>query len=48
MLAGRILRRDIDFRGYDDVYRLDGVYSCLEMIGREQSEETLVNYGKTD
>lgn len=48
MLAGRILRRDIDFRGNDDVYRLDGVYSCLEMIGREQSEETLVNYGKTD
>ena len=48
MLAGQILRQDIEFCGKDGVYSLDGVYSCQEMIGREQSEETLGNYGKTD
>ena len=48
MLAGQILRQDIEFCGKNGVYSLDGVYSCQEMIGREQSEETLGNYGKTD
>ena len=48
MLAGQVLRKDIAFCCEDGVYSLEGDYSCLEMIGREQSEGTLVNYGKTD
>ena len=48
MLAGQILQQDIDFCRREGVFSLVGVYSCLEMIGREQSEETLGNYGKTD
>ena len=48
MLAGRILKRSQEFVQADDGYCLHGRYSCIEMIGREQSEETLVNYGKAD
>ena len=48
MLAGQVLRKDIAFCCEDGVYSLEGDYSCLEMIGREKSEGTLVNYGKTD
>ena len=46
MVAGRILRQDTVVRLSDGVYRLDGDYACLELIGVEQSGELLENYGK--
>ena len=46
MVAGRILQQDTVVRLCDDVYRLDGDYACLELIGVEQSGELLENYGK--
>ena len=48
MLAGRILRQDLAFSRENGLVSLQGRYACLEMIGREQSEEILQNYGKTD
>ena len=48
MLAGRILRRHIQYSCENGVYALEGNYACIEMIGREQSEETLGNYGEID
>lgn len=48
MLAGRVLRRHIQYSCENRVYALEGNYACIEMIGREQSEETLGNYGEID
>ena len=48
MLAGRVLGQDLRFCREDGVVVLRGKYACLEMIGREQSEEILENYGKID
>lgn len=48
MLAGQILQQNDEFCCEDGLYALRGQYACLEMIGREQSEETLGNYGKID
>ncbi len=44
MLAGEILERTESVSGA----RLYGEYACLEMIGREQSEEIQQSNGKTD
>lgn len=48
MLSGKILgcleNEDIG----DAVYTLTGRYICLEMIGREQSEEIIKHHGKSD
>lgn len=48
MLAGKVLRRQRQCNCANGVYTFQGEFSCLEMIGREQSEETLDNYGKSD
>ena len=48
MLAGKVIRRDEDFGGSSGLYDLNGRYSCVEMIGREQIEENLGYYGKSD
>ena len=48
MLAGKILRKEQKTVRENDIYYFLGQYSCLEMIGREQSEEILGNYGKSD
>ena len=39
MIAGRILSQNETVSQSDGVLKLEGVYGCLEMIGREQSEE---------
>ena len=48
MLAGRILQKEELISVTDSSFQLTGHYACLEMIGRERSEETLEHYGKTD
>lgn len=48
MIAGRILQKDEQVTTLESCYQLTGRYECIEMIGREQSEETLEYYGKTD
>ena len=48
MLAGRILDQEYELTGGDGVLRLRSSYACIEMIGREQNEEILVDYGKSD
>lgn len=48
MIAGQILRSGIIVRSEGDVAVLQGRYSCLEMIGREQIEEIEHSYGKND
>ena len=48
MVAGRILQSKQDFSDSEEVFRVSGNYACLEMIGREQQEETLGDYGKSD
>ena len=48
MLAGRILDQEHELTGGDGVLRLWSSYACIEMIGREQNEEILVDYGKSD
>lgn len=45
MVAGRILDSNVSVELSDDVYRLSGYYSCLEMIGRVRSEEIVENNG---
>jgi len=39
MIAGRILSQNETVSQEDGVLKLEGVYGCLEMIGKEQSEE---------
>ncbi len=46
MIAGQILRQDISFSDGEDVYCLIGNYNCLEMIGKEVSEEFLQKHGE--
>ena len=41
MVAGTILSKEEEFLQQDGVFRLEGEYGCLEMIGREQSEEII-------
>ena len=48
MVAGRILQKEEQVSLADSCYLLTGRYACLEMIGRERSEETLEYYGKID
>lgn len=48
MIAGQILTRQETVSQGDGVYTLSGQYACLEMIGREQSEEIIKGDGKND
>ena len=48
MLAGKVIRREEEFGGSSGLYDLSGRYACIEMIGREQIEEKLEYYGKSD
>ncbi len=41
MVAGTILSKEEEFLQQDGVFRLEGEYGCLEMIGREQNEEII-------
>lgn len=41
MIAGKILTRQEQFTSDENVLILEGVYSCLEMIGRERYEEII-------
>lgn len=41
MVAGQILEKEEDFIQEEGVFRLDGEYGCLEMIGRERKEEII-------
>jgi sporulation protein YqfD len=42
MVAGQILTKEETLTDEDSVVRLEGNYGCLEMIGREQSEEIIL------
>ena len=46
MVSGRILASTVSLDAQEDAIILSGDYICLEMIGREQSEEILQHYGK--
>ena len=48
MVAGRILQKNQEISLQDAAYLLRGRYACLEMIGREQNEEILEDYGEID
>lgn len=48
MTAGSVLQQEEHFSAVDSLFRLDGTYACIEMIGQEQSEEIYQQYGKTD
>ena len=48
MLSGKILGKLESADIGDTVYTLTGRYICLEMIGRERSEEIIRHYGKSD
>ncbi len=48
MVAGQILQKEQNYSADDEFYCIDGNYACLEMIGREQQEETFITYGKSD
>ena len=48
MVAGSILQSSQHIVSDGAVGQLKGSYACLEMIGREQNEEILEEYGKTD
>ena len=41
MIAGRILSKSETVSQEDGVLKLEGVYGCLEMIGKEQNEEII-------
>ena len=41
MIAGSVLAKFEELSKYEGVFQLQGQYSCLEMIGREQSEEII-------
>lgn len=41
MIAGRILTQSEALSQEEGVLKLEGVYQCLEMIGKEQSEEII-------
>lgn len=48
MVAGTVQSEQCTLSQDDDLLILTGQYSCVEMIGREQQEEILQNYGKSD
>ena len=48
MVAGRILQEQLDHSNDEDIFCMRGNYACLEMIGREQQEEILIDYGKNN
>ena len=48
MLSGKILGKLENLFIGNSVYTLTGRYVCLEMIGRERSEEIIKHYGKSD
>ncbi len=41
MIAGQIISQNVNLEMLDDVYYLNGTYSCVEMIGQEKKEELL-------
>lgn len=41
MIAGRILSKSETVSQEDGVLKLEGIYGCLEMIGKEQNEEII-------
>lgn len=44
MQAGQILYTDEAISQTEEIYRLDGIYGCHEMIGRSRPEENLPDY----
>lgn len=48
MLSGKILGKLENVDIGNSVHTLTGRYVCLEMIGRERSEEIIKHYGKSD
>jgi len=48
MLSGKILGKLENVNVGDAVFTLTGRYVCLEMIGRERSEEIIKHHGKSD
>lgn len=48
MIAGQILTRQENLTQFDGGFALSGQYACLEMIGREQSEEIIKGDGKSN
>lgn len=47
MIAGSILKRQVDTMVGVDAVTLSGTYDCLEMIGKMQSEEIIQGNGKS-
>ena len=48
MIAGKVLQSTQQITKENDAYLLSGNYACLEMIGREVSEEIITPDGKHD
>ncbi len=48
MVAGGIRGAGEVFSSLDGTCRLDGVYSCYEMIGIDRKEENVLDYGKSN
>mgnify|MGYP003412984985 CR=1 FL=1 len=48
LVALAILDADELLQSCGDCWRLDGIYACTEMIGREQGEQIGDFHGKTD
>ncbi len=48
MLAGRVESAGHVFTQMEDISRMDGIYSCYEMIGVHRKEENLQDYGENN
>lgn len=46
MIAGSVLKENIQIQMIDDICLLTGQYACLEMIGQVRYEEIMTQYGK--
>ena len=47
-IAGKIENAQVFVSASDGLFRLEGIYGCLENIGVVRVEESLPNYGKSD
>jgi len=46
MVAGQILKSGLSSEQQDDIYKLSGEYSCIEMIGEIRKEEIIDHNGE--
>ncbi len=48
MIAGQILHAGLVYTDLEGGSRLDGIYSCRELLGIQRKEENVLDYGKSD